>query len=83
VEVQAKLLTLEFKRKLQGDQIRRFFANWGLFTLDKIEEINQIFGVLFPWYKLCAYALVSAKHELGHILGDFLTNSSGHPKLQV
>jgi hypothetical protein len=64
----------------QGDQIGRIFANW------TIVNLGQLFGnngssprswIAFLQSK--SYVAILTKNELGYILGDFLTNSSGHP----
>jgi hypothetical protein len=44
----------------------------------KITELAQIFGLLFP--QRSSYVFILAKNGLGYILGDFFTNSSGHPE---
>jgi hypothetical protein len=50
-----------------------------LFTFDSfwktIDVCSQQFWQLFSWKKLC---ISFDKNGLGHILGDFFTNSSGH-----
>jgi hypothetical protein len=38
-----------------------------------------MFGLIFFHGK--SYALICQKNGLGNILGDFFTNSSGHPDL--
>jgi translation elongation factor EF-4 len=43
-----------------------------------IFTVANIFGLLFPT-DYVGYATILAKHVLGYNLGDFLTNSSGHP----
>jgi hypothetical protein len=40
-----------------------------------------MFGLLFPMYQLFMYVFIFTKNGLGYILGDFFTNSSGHPEL--
>jgi hypothetical protein len=51
-----------------------------VFTLGsflKITEVAQILGQLFyTWQNVCSNF---DKNVLGHIFGDFFTNSSGHP----
>jgi hypothetical protein len=42
----------------------------------KIIEVAHIYGYFFHGQD---YALTLTKNELGYILGDFFTNSSGHP----
>jgi hypothetical protein len=54
----------------QGDQIGRFFVywsnfSWAVFLMTKV-------GIFFGYFVLI-------KHGLGYTLGDFFTNSSGHP----
>jgi hypothetical protein len=51
-----------------------------LFPKDSVLEkyrIAQIFGLRFPTLK--SYIYFVQKLGLGYILGDFFTNSSGHP----
>jgi hypothetical protein len=43
----------------------------------KITEVVHIFQLLFSTVKW--YELILTKHGLGYVLGDFFTNSSGHP----
>jgi hypothetical protein len=43
----------------------------------KITEIAQIFGILSSTVK--SYVLISTKNILDYILGEYLSNSSGHP----
>jgi hypothetical protein len=53
----------------------------GYFTLGsfvKIAEEAQNFWLIFP--PSLDYALILTKHGSGYILGDFVTNSSGHPE---
>jgi hypothetical protein len=42
----------------------------------KTTEVAHISGLLFPQYQLC---INLEKNWLGYNLGDFFTNSSGHP----
>jgi hypothetical protein len=42
----------------------------------KITEVDKILGLLFKWLKSC---INFRKKGLGDILGDFFTNTSGHP----
>jgi hypothetical protein len=53
----------------QGDQIGQIFHF-------KLLEIAHILGLFFPSLEL---ALIVTKNRLGYSLGDFFTNSSGHP----
>jgi hypothetical protein len=43
----------------------------------KIREVALIFGLVSS--ASAVYALILIKFGLGHILGEFFTNSSGHP----
>jgi hypothetical protein len=64
----------------QGDQIGRIFAYWVIVffrQLLKITEVVKIFG--FISFQGKSYVLIMTKKGLGHILGEFFTNSSGHP----
>jgi hypothetical protein len=65
----------------QGDQIGRIFApNGRLFLLgiffEKYRSSPNLLATL-PFGKI--YALIVTNKGLGYILGDFFTNSSGHP----
>jgi hypothetical protein len=68
----------------QGDQIGGIFAvgldclHWAAFSST---EVSQIFGLNFFLGKVLC--LNFAKNVLGYILGDFFTNSSGHPAVQL
>jgi hypothetical protein len=66
---------------VQGDQIGRFVAYWAIFFtfggLLKLTEVAQVYVLLFPHGS--GYVLILAKARLGYILGEFFTNSSGHP----
>jgi hypothetical protein len=46
-------------------------------SFSKITEAAQIWGLFFTNGKICVPILT--KNGLGYILGDFFTNSSGHP----
>jgi hypothetical protein len=43
----------------------------------KITERDQVFGTFFPQKNKCIR--FDRKNGLGYSLGDFFTNSSGHP----
>jgi hypothetical protein len=67
----------------QGDQIGRIFARWAILYF------GQLFETCLICPNFCATifhgksnALFSANNQLGHNLGDFFTNSSGHPAVQ-
>jgi hypothetical protein len=65
----------------QGDQIGPIFiANWATFLFGQLFEnyraSPKIWTTFFPRKKLC---INFDKSGLGYILGDFFTNSSGHP----
>jgi hypothetical protein len=59
--------------RLLGDCFR-----WEVF---KNTKIAHIFCSFLQWKKM--YTLILRKIGLDHILGDFLTNSSGHPGTHV
>jgi hypothetical protein len=42
----------------------------------------QIFVLLFST-EICSFALISTKIILGYILGEFLTDPSGHPGIEL
>jgi hypothetical protein len=50
---------------------------FALGTYVKTTEVAHIFGLLNSTVKV--YALILTKPGLGYILGEFFTNSSGHP----
>jgi hypothetical protein len=65
---------------MQGDQIGRMFAHCAIDYLRlcfKSTEEALLFGLLFSRSE--SYASIFTEHGLGHVLGDFFTNSSGHP----
>jgi hypothetical protein len=62
----------------QGDQIDEFSTFGRLFTLDSFCKGSQILGNFLPG-KSCA--LILPKNWI--FLGDFFTNSSGHPAWEV
>jgi uncharacterized membrane protein len=74
-----------FVGMLQGDQIGRIFAYigfWRLFSLArllKMTEVAEIIGILIS--TVTVVHQFRHKNWLGCILGDFFTNSSGHPGL--
>jgi hypothetical protein len=56
-----------------------------LFTLGsglKITEVEHIFE-LPTFFHGASYAFILSKNGLGSILGDFFTNSSGHPGADI
>jgi hypothetical protein len=82
----AQLLPLA-KHDKQGDQVGLIFAYWlgdCLCTVDnfhKITKVAQKFVLHFSTVKVMYYFWI--KSELGYILGDFFTHSSGHPDWQA
>jgi hypothetical protein len=58
----------DFGGRSQGDQLGKFSPIWRLFTLDNFFSPLKVM-----------YYLVLTKNGLGYILGDLLTNQSGHP----
>jgi hypothetical protein len=64
----------------QGDQIGRNFTCLILAYLKK-HRLSPYFWTMyiFQWAKLYMFY----KNRFGYILGDFLTNSSGHPALDI
>jgi hypothetical protein len=60
-------------------QIGRIIACWALVYPGLFENYrsNANFGATF--FRSTSYVLIGTKHGLGYILGDFFTNSSGHP----
>jgi hypothetical protein len=62
---------------MQGDQKFRPMGDcllWAVFL--KIAKITYIFGYFFRRLRLC---INNDKNVWGYILGDFRSNSSGHP----
>jgi hypothetical protein len=73
-----------FKVREQGDQFGRFFAYvkyiytyFGQFVLENSISTSNLVGFLFFHGK--SYVLLLTKNGSCCILGDFFTNSSGHP----
>jgi hypothetical protein len=50
---------------------------WG--SLFKITEVSHVFVLLVSNMVRFFRALIWTKNGFGHILGEFFTNSSGHP----
>jgi hypothetical protein len=65
------------QRSDQGDQIGPILAYGRLFIfgqpLDNCKSSSNFFATFF-------HRTILTKHVLGYILGDFFTNSSGHPE---
>jgi hypothetical protein len=64
----------------QGDQIGRIWAQW---AIDYLVHFFHYRGSQKLWatFFLSIYALWKNLTNLGNILGDYFTNSSGHPDL--
>jgi hypothetical protein len=64
----------------QGDQIGRIFAYWAIvyFGAVFLKKYIRSFRAIFSTVKFMCYIILT-ENGLGHILGDFLANSSGHP----
>jgi hypothetical protein len=65
----------------QCDHIGRIFAQWAIVYFRqflKITEVAQKFWATL--FQSADNVLILTKHGLGNILGDFFTNSSGHPE---
>jgi hypothetical protein len=62
-------------------RVGEFLPIGRLFTLGSGLKITEeyIFGLLFPRYLLHTYVFILSKNGFGSVLGDFFTNSSGHP----
>jgi hypothetical protein len=61
-------------------RLSEFSPHGRLFTFGsvlKITEVGQIFWATY--FHATSYVLIMTKIWLGDILGDFFTNSSGHP----
>jgi hypothetical protein len=54
---------------------------FSLGSFSKIAEVAQIFGL--PLFLGKGHSLISTKNGFDSILGDFFTNSSGHPATNV
>jgi hypothetical protein len=70
--------TLSKKCWHQRDQIGRNFAQWGIVNLGKFLEKcrrSTHFCAIFCNLR----KLILTKNMSDHLLGDFFTNSSGHP----
>jgi hypothetical protein len=58
----------------------RIFAQWMIFYFGKLlEDSISIPNFRVTLFHGLVYALILTKHRLGYFLGDFVTNSSGHP----
>jgi hypothetical protein len=71
----------------QGDQIGRIFADWaavyfGQF-IENFKSYPNYWASIFHDTRYVHTYLTFTKNELGYILGDFFTNSSGHPVTNV
>jgi hypothetical protein len=62
----------------QGDKIGRILAQWVSVCFGKLHE-NNILGYFFQRLRLC---INTCRNGLGFILGEFVTNSSGHPAIE-
>jgi hypothetical protein len=68
----------------QSDQLGRIFAYWAIVSLvghflKKLQKETKNLGLLFSTEK--SYVCINFdKNGLGHIFGDFFTNSSCHPE---
>jgi hypothetical protein len=67
-----KQLGLSVTRLVEFSPIGRLFS---LCSFPEITKVAHIFVLFFPTVKI----IIFAKNGLGHILGEFLTNSSGLP----
>jgi hypothetical protein len=61
----------------QGDQIRRIFACRAVVFFFENDKSSVISWASF--FHGTSYVFILTKNVLGYILGDFFTNSSGHP----
>jgi hypothetical protein len=75
---QAILVTLHLVRRKQCDQLGRILARWVNVYFGHFYYVsNPHFGATFsPQLRL---HISLAQNGLGLVLGDFFTNSSGHP----
>jgi hypothetical protein len=63
----------------QGDQTVRIFVQWVIAFFGHFSEnteVSRVFRLLFIRLMFC---VSFDKKVLGRVLGDFLTNPSGHP----
>jgi hypothetical protein len=66
----------------QGDQIGQNFASWTIvYFVLTLTEVAHNFGYFFPRFQHCI--LILAKYGFRYNLGDFFTNSSGHPDVDL
>jgi hypothetical protein len=64
----------------QGDQTERIFASWVIvFFGTFFNEKNRPKVYIGNFFRSKSYELILTQNGLGNILGDFFTNSSGHP----
>jgi hypothetical protein len=73
---------------VQGDQIGRIFAYWVIVYFRQFYENYRngsnlldtfVHGKSYIHKCILKYTYLLTKNVLGYILGDFFTNSSGHP----
>jgi hypothetical protein len=67
----------------QGDQIAQFFCFFILILGSVANYIQNWPTVLGYFFHGKSVALILAEYGLGYILGDFFTNSSGHPAERI
>jgi hypothetical protein len=66
--------------RAQGDQIGRIIAYWAItFFGQSIENYISSANSRDSFIHSTSYVLIWTKICLGYTLGDFFTNSSGHP----
>jgi hypothetical protein len=65
-----------------NDHIERIFAFRSIVYLNDFEKMQMLpkfWGYFYISTALTIYILIMTKNRLGYILGDFATNSFGHP----
>jgi hypothetical protein len=65
----------------QGDKIWRIFAYWAILFFEQFFDYYKSSQKnLYEFYYGKSYESLLAKNGLGYILGNFITNPSGHPE---
>jgi hypothetical protein len=67
------------KTRDQSDQIGRIFAHWVIVSYRQFLKIVKVAHFWSNFSRSLDYAIILTKNRFGYILGDFFTNSSGHP----
>jgi hypothetical protein len=73
-----------FVRTNQGDQIGRVFAQWEIVYFGQwFKNYRSSAHFWATFFHGTSHVSILTKKMLGYILGDFFTNSSGHPGTNI